>query len=159
MFNADLSPLVADGSALIAALVDADGEPIGTRAFGVIVVGDDPPVVRVALQGGEVAAAGYDPASPDAAIAVTGALVRTLDSLQLKGRVVRVEPPTDADLAVIEDHLESFKTAVEEKDRIPGKLLEYIFPEHYEMATVEVAELFDQTPGPTAGELLGRVGA
>jgi hypothetical protein len=157
VFDADLTPLLANGSALVAALVDPDGEPVAIRAFGVVVVTDDPPVVRVALQRGEIEGAGYDPAAPDAAIAVTGALVRTLDSLQLKGRVVQVEPPDERDLAVIHEHLEAFKQAVEEKDHIPGKLLEYIFPEEFEMATVEVRELFDQTPGPTAGSLLGRV--
>ena len=90
-----------------------------------------------------------------AVFAVTGALVRTLDSLQLKGRIVAIDPPTDEDLSLIDRHLEGFATAVEEKDKIPRALLEYIFPEEFEMVTIAVTDLFDQTPGPTAGNRLG----
>jgi hypothetical protein len=159
VFDADLTPLLASGSALVAALIDADGEPRATRAWSVEVTSADPPVARVALQADEVAGAGHDPAAPDVAIAVTGAMVRTLESLQMKGRIVAIEPPTDADLALIHDHLHGFATAVEEKDRIPRTLLEYIFPDRFEMVTIEVSDLFDQTPGPSAGSRLGGVDA
>jgi hypothetical protein len=155
VFDADLSPLLEEGCALVAALVDADGEPRATRAWSVTVLSSDPPMVRVALQLGEVAGAGHDPSEPDVPIAVTGAMVRTLDSLQLKGRIVGIDPPTDEDLALIDVHLEGFATAVEEKDKIPRDLLEYIFPEEFEMVTIAVTDLFDQTPGPTAGNRLG----
>jgi hypothetical protein len=159
VFDVDLSPLLAPGCALIAGLVDADGEPLATRAWSARVISTDPPVVRVGFQRGEVAGAGYDPAHPHAPVAVTGAVVRTLESLQLKGRIVRVEEPDDEDLALIREHLEGFKEAVEEKDRIPRELLEYLFPEHFEMVTIEVNELFDQTPGPTAGRRVGDAGS
>jgi hypothetical protein len=157
VFDTDLSPLVAPGSALVAALIDAAGEPVATRAWSLRVVGEDPPMVRVGLQRGELELAGHDLTHLHAPIAVTGAVVRTLDSLQLKGWVVAVEEAGEADLTILHEHLEGFCEAVEEKDRIPRKLLEYIFPDEFEMVTIQVHELFDQTPGPTAGDLLGRV--
>ena len=139
------------------ALVTAEGEPSATRAWSLEPVSTDPPVVRVALPAGEVVRVGHDPARLDVAIAVTGGDVATLQSKQIKGRAVALDAPTEHDRALIEMHVEGFFGAVERVDGIPRELLRYLVSDDFDMVTVEVAELYDQTPGPTAGDLVATV--
>jgi hypothetical protein len=157
VFDAGLAELSTPGYALIVALVTADGEPSATRAWGLEPVSIDPPVVRVALPAGELARVGHDPAELDVPIAVTGGDVATLQSKQIKGRAVAVAVPTDHDRTVIEAHVEGFFGAVEGVDGIPRELLRYLVADDFDMVTVVVAELYDQTPGPTAGDLVASV--
>jgi hypothetical protein len=112
----------------------------------------------VALPAGELVRVGHDPAALDVPIAVTGGDVATLQSKQIKGRAIAVEPPNDHDRGLIELHVEGFFGAVESVDGIPRELLRYLVADDFDMVTVEVAEMYDQTPGPTAGSLVAAVG-
>jgi hypothetical protein len=158
VFDAGLTELSTPGYALIVALVTVDGEPSATRAWSLEPVSADPPVVRVALPAGELVRVGHDPAALDVPIAVTGGDVATLQSKQIKGRAIAVEPPNDHDRGLIELHVEGFFGAVESVDGIPRELLRYLVADDFDMVTVEVAEMYDQTPGPTAGSLVAAVG-
>ena len=60
--------------------------------------------------------------------ALTGADVRTLRSVQLKGRVVSTEPATAEDVQLVADHSSAFFRAVHETDGLPIALLERLLP-------------------------------
>ena len=152
----DLSAFAAPEAALIVGTVLPGGKPYATRAWGVVLLpaagGAAPPTVRVVLDAAAVEVPGL---GSGASLAMTAADVRTLRSLQLKGRTVGLEPPTPDDLRTASTYFESFAPAVAETDGTPRHLLERLLPEAYVVAVVTVEEVFDQTPGPGAGAAVG----
>jgi len=137
------------GCAVIAATVSDDGEPHAVRGWGMTVVSRETATLRLLIDShDDVAIADL---STTGAIAITAGHVRTLQSMQLKGRVVRIEDGTDADRDRAAQHCDAFFGLVEEIDGTPRVLLERMIPLDYVAVVVEVAEWFDQTPGPGAG--------
>jgi hypothetical protein len=72
----------------------------------------------------------------------------------MKGRVIGLEPPTEADLAAFRDHTDRFFAAVVISDGNPIEQLHRLLPAETMTVEVEVDEQFDQTPGPGAGATL-----
>jgi len=130
------------GCALIVCTLDADGEPFASRAWGLTVVSCDEMRVRLL--------ATLD-VLPRGAVAITGTDVPTLRSLQLKGHVVAVEPSNAADLAKSQRYADAFYSDVERTDNVPRELLDRMTPKEFLACTIEIEELYDQTPGPRAG--------
>ena len=148
MIDEALRAFLERGGAMVVGTVSADGVPHAQRGWGCSVTG--PTTIRLLLDSSDpvlrsdIAAAGR--------LAVTSADVRTLRSVQLKGRVTAVEPePGPADLERCEAHNEELLTDIEETDHYPRALTERMVPPAYIVAVVEVEELYDQTPGPAAG--------
>lgn len=148
------TPLVLDeekvsflqgGCALIVCTLDADGEPFASRAWGLTVVSCEEMRVRLL--------ATLD-VLPRGAVAITGTDVPTLRSLQLKGRIVGVEPSNEADLVKSQQYTEAFYADVERTDNVPRELLNRMTPTDFLACTIEIEELYDQTPGPRAGSSL-----
>jgi len=131
------------GCALIVCTFDADGEPYASRAWGFTVLCAESEVRGRLLVTPDVLAEGR--------IAITATDVPTLRSLQLKGRIVDVEPMTDADLGKSEQYTNDFYDDIVRADHIPRDLLERARPRQFQAVTVLVEELFNQTPGPRAG--------
>ncbi len=150
--TAEQVALLESGCALVVGTTAADGAPHATRGWGLHVhdpaqgrmrvLVDDDPTVRACL-------------SATGALAVTGADVHTLRSIQVKGRVEEVGGPTAEDRACFARYCDDFFGAVESVDHFPRRLMERLAP--VSLAAVEVAaeELYDQTPGPAAGAALG----
>jgi hypothetical protein len=154
MFAAGLEAMVEHGAGLLVGTVSPDGEPRATRAWSAVVV--DQVVGRV-----RVAVSADDPQTlanlaSGSTVALTGADVRTLDSLQVKGRVERIEPPNEHDRATIDVQTDRFLWAVHETDGNPIEMLRRFLPHEVVMIEMMVDESFDQTPGPDAGARLGR---
>ena len=84
-------------------------------------------------------------------IAITAADVRTLRSVQLKGRIVGVEPTSPQDEAVAAEHSGRFFEAIHETDGHDLAAIRQMLPLRTLTVEVVVEELFDQTPGPDAG--------
>ncbi|MCU0262036.1 MAG: hypothetical protein MUE78_13570 [Ilumatobacteraceae bacterium] len=144
----DLDPLFAPDATLLVAGVTDDGEPRAGRAW-VVLPGDSASQVRVVASAddpGMVAAM-----RSGAALAVTSGDVRTLRSCQVKGTIVAVEPTTDVELAAMEVAVEGFVQAVHETDGSPPHELRRLLPHAVVTVVVDVAEVFDQSPGPGAG--------
>jgi hypothetical protein len=137
------------GRALIVGTVDADGAPHASRAFGITFVGSDPPEARLVLDAGDTVALAH--LASTGAIAVTGGDVRTLQSIQFKGRAVAIDPATEADREQARVQTDEFFAAVHETDHTPFEHLETLRPRDYAVCTVRVVEVYDQTPGPGAG--------
>ena len=93
--------------------------------------------------------------TPGAPIAVTGADVPTLTSTQLKGTVVRVEPAAPTDPERMQRYTDEFIDAVVRTEGTPRHLLERLVPVEVVVCLFDIAEHFDQTPGPAAGAPLG----
>lgn len=149
MFDPETAALLESGCALAVGTVAPDGTPHASRGWGLTILpGGDR--VRLLLDADDGAAIAN--LASTGAVAVTGAAVPTLRSVQLKGRAEPPMPTDDAaDLARAARFREGFFGDVERIEGTPRALLERLTPARYAVCTVTVAELYDQTPGPIAG--------
>lgn len=86
-----------------------------------------------------------------ARVALTAANVRTLTSLQVKGRVLGVEDLTALDEANRGNRTDLFLADVAVTDRVDRGILDALVPARFLVCRIDVDEVFDQTPGPAAG--------
>ena len=128
-----------------------DGEPHAGRGWGLDVLDDsEAPTVRVLVDARDpvtianLAAGG--------AVAITAADIRTLRSIQMKGRSLGVDPPDPGDAERAGRYCDAFMIDIMETDGTPRDLLERIVPEGFVPCRVVVEDRFDQTPGPGSGE-------
>ncbi len=148
VIDEQLRAFLERGCALIVGTAGPDLTPHAQRAWGCSVVGPDE--VRLLLDGSDLVQRGN--LEGGGRIAVTSADVRDLRSVQLKGRVVAIEEdPTADDLDRCEVHNDELFTDIEVTDHFPRTLVERMIPRRYVVAVVHVEELYDQTPGPSAG--------
>ena len=156
MFEPETREFLESGCALIVGTVGADGEPHASRGWGLDVVGDDPPTVRLLLDADDLVAVEH--AAAGGRMAVTAACVRTLRSTQLKGTSLGVEAPASDDEARAQRYVDQFFADIRDTDGTPTELLQRFAPAGYVACTLEIAERFDQTPGPSAGAPIGGAG-
>lgn len=154
MFTDDVIPFLESGCALIVATVSADREPHAARGWGLDVVSVDDVTVQLLLDADDARI--VDDLAADGEIAITGADVRTLRSVQLKGRAFDIEPATAGDRRRARRYCDGFFLDIHETDGTAFELLERLVPRDYLRCRVVVEELFDQTPGPGAGAPIGR---
>lgn len=84
------------------------------------------------------------------AIAVTCSQPTSYRTVQLKGRVATIADPSAEQLADVDRHAEAFSSEAEQVGLGPGsgfRLLDRALVS----VTFNVAEVYDQTPGPNAG--------
>jgi hypothetical protein len=154
LLDQETTAFLESGCALIVGTVRPDGEPHAGRGWGLDIVGPgDVPQVRLLLDADdettlELAAAG-------GAIALTAASVRTLRSVQLKGRSLGLLAPSGDEAARARRYMDQFFTDIRETDGTPAELLEAFEPAAFVACAIEVRERFDQTPGPGAGARIG----
>ncbi len=154
--HGDLGALLGQCSSLVVGLVTPEGRPVATRAWA-FDLDEGGREARVLLPSAEVRALGLPvDEALDLGIAVTGADVRTLASVQVKGRLRRLGAGTGADLARALRAFDGFATAVVETDGFDEALIARWMPASVHVAAVEVEEAYDQTPGPSAGRFLAR---
>lgn len=152
MFDGATTKFLESGNALIVATVSPTGEPHATRAWGLTVLPGSGTTVRLLLPADDgVTLANLEITG---AVAVTGADPRTYRSIQLKGHAIAVEPATDDDRARVARYVDEFFTAVIDTDGALREQVGRLEPYEYFACTIEVDDVFDQTPGPRAG---GRV--
>jgi hypothetical protein len=150
----ELVAFLESGCATIVGLVSADGAPFATRGWGTLVL-SDPARLRLLVGAGPFARAGRHVG--DGArfpIAVTGASVRTLRGVQVKGVAHDLELPTDDDLARAARFCAEFFAEIEATDGTPRWLMDRLAPVDLLAVTVDVDDVYDQTPGPGAGARL-----
>jgi hypothetical protein len=155
VFDPETTTFLESGCALIVGTVSADGEPHAGRAWGLDVL-EDGAVTRLRLLLDVDDARSIEHAVEGGDIAITATSVRTLRSIQLKGRVGGPEVADPGDSARAQRYMDAFFADIVDTDgvRTPA-LLERFVPRGYLACTVEVHERFDQTPGPSAGLRVG----
>lgn len=152
MIDQQLDGAIAAGNGLIVGSVGSDGEPRATRAWSAVVTNHTTRHVRVVVSAD-------DPATEEhlngGVLALTGAHILTLQATQLKGPVVAVEEPTASDIHTMAAHSTAFFDAVMATDGNPIELLQRLLPTRVVAVEFLVEEIYDQSPGPGAGERLG----
>jgi hypothetical protein len=151
VFDAEQTTFLESGCSLILGTVLPDGEPHAGRGWG-LDIQPDTDQVRLLLDAEDSPTVAR--AAAGGAIAITAADVRTLRSMQLKGRVLSVEVASPEDAARAVRFCEEFFTDIAETDGTPRERTERLVPVGYMACTVAVGHVFDQTPGPGAGALL-----
>jgi len=141
--------LLESGGSITVGTVDAAGVPDASRGW----------LLQVAPAGDQVRCLvpDHDRQTLDnlvagARIAVNWVHVLTLESVQLKGRVTSVGPAAAADLTASAAYREAFYAMLHQSDGTPRHLFDQLVPGGYVAVEVAVEELYDQTPGPNAGE-------
>jgi hypothetical protein len=157
VFDAATVKLLEGGCALIVGSVDGEGAPHASRGWGLDVLDASTGRIRLLLDvHDDRARANLVPGRP---VAVTGADVATLASVQLKGTSAGEDPPAPSDPARMRRYTGSFYTAIHETDGTDPAVVERITPEGVVAIVVDVIEAFDQTPGPAAGRPVDDGGA
>ncbi len=152
MLSSDLVTLLESGCGLIIATTGVDGTPRADRAWGVDIL--DPDTGRVRVLVGSTDEETLANLVERGHLAVTGTNILTLESAQLKGRVVSVEPVATDGRERVTRYCDDFFAAVAEVDDVPRHLMERLVPRELVACVVEADQVFDQTPGPGAGSLL-----
>jgi hypothetical protein len=151
LIEPEVAAQLESASSVIVGSVDPSGAPLAAHAYGAQVLASEDRI-RVVLNAAEEHLLANLRATGVAAVAVTE--VPTLRSIQVKGRVVAVEPATVADRQRSDAWRAGFFAAVHEVDGTPFELLERLAAREYACVEVAVEELYDQTPGPHAGSSL-----
>lgn len=152
MFDAETVTFLESGCSLILGLVGATGEPVAGRGWGLTVLDASAGRLRLLVDADDDVATGL--LVDSGRIAVTATDVRTMRSMQMKGRVVTAEVADDADLARAATYRDAFFGAIVETEGTPRTLVERITPAAFAVRVIDVDEVFDQTPGPRAGTSL-----
>lgn len=149
MFDDEMIRFLHTGCALLVGTVAADGTPHAGRAWGLEVVDAAAGRIRLLVEADDaVTLANLQLGAP---VAVTGADVRTLHSIQLKGRVVAVGAATEADEARRVRYTDDFIADIHDTDGMaPGPLHSWART-RIVACDIDASASFDQTPGPAAG--------
>lgn len=141
--------LESAGAAVIGT-TDDNGVPHAGRVWGIVTLAESPLRIRcfVGTNDGITVA---NLRCPGARAAITHASVLSLQTVQVKGRVVSVEPPTDKDEARCRDARDRMIDDIHLSDRTPVELIERWSNHPITTVVVDIDESFDQTPGPSAG--------
>jgi hypothetical protein len=149
----ELVDFVEGGVSLLFGTRAADGTPECVRAVGVSVSADRRRVTLLLNDAVSARTLAYLEAGSPAAVTFS----RPIDyrTVQLKGPVSSVRRGTEADRAIAERYNSAFTEALYlvGMSRAVSRRLR-VWPAT--AVEVEIAELFQQTPGPSAGERLGR---
>lgn len=155
MFDDATAAFLDSGCALIIGTVGVDGQPHAGRGWGLDLVPDGD-----GSQGGDVAgrlvvdagdAVTVENLAAGSKVAITATSVRTLHSLQMKGRALGIEAADGADHARAGRYCDAFFTDILETDLTDPLVIRRMTPTAYAVCTFSIDEVFDQTPGPHAG--------
>jgi hypothetical protein len=147
----DVAELARQGVAVIVATRDGELRPQLSRAWGPS-LSEDGARLTVCVEAAPESpmARNLESGSP---VAATLARLTSHTAVQLKGPAVEVAAPTQDRLDAVHEHIGSFiaETAVV---GVPETLARALVGTDLMTVTIEVAERFDETPGPDAGRLL-----
>lgn len=137
------------GCGLVVGAAGHDGEPFADRAWAARVVDETARRLRVTLSADDEQLVAC--LVPGRWFALTGADVRTLAAVQVKGPITWSGPADETDLALMAQQSDLFLEAIHEVDRNPVEQLRRMLPLEVMSVELEVVEAFDQSAGPGAG--------
>ena len=143
--------LARQGVAVVVATRDAALRPAVGRAWGpVLSDAEDELTLCVEAAPGSPMEANLAAGSP---LAATLSRPTTYSSIQLKGAVTQIRPPTDAELERVALHVDGFVVETAAVGLDPA-LARRLVGQSLTMVVVAVSERYDQTPGSGAGARL-----
>jgi hypothetical protein len=142
--------LLESPCALIVGTVDATGLPDATRGWGLVV--DDGGSIRLLLSSNAVTT--HENLGTTGVIALTATHFSTLVSVQVKGRMVTLEPETPDDRIRFDRFAAGCVRDLHELDGTPEEAIWRLLPPGIVACVFTVDEVYDQTPGPAAGARL-----
>jgi hypothetical protein len=146
--------LLERGCSLILGTVDEDDTPHASRGWGLDVLDAAAGTVRLLLDAADALTARH--VGRGGLIAITACDVRTLRSVQLKGRSRDLAAGDAAATARAGRYADAFFGDIVATDGTDPRLPPRLLPRAFATCVVEVTEQFDQTPGPGAGAQLGQ---
>jgi hypothetical protein len=151
LIDEDLRSLIEAGPAIAVGTRSASLQPHAVRGWGARVAADGRTVdVFVDKPGAEDTIADI---RDNARVAVTFVYIATLRSVQLKGRCVDLGEPEPDDWAWVDKHRAAFTEACE-AILFPGNAARHLWSMQVYRIRFVVEEIYDQTPGPSAGRSL-----
>lgn len=153
MIDATTVAFLEGGPGIVVGAVSPDGTPCVARGWGITVIDPERGRVRLLLPTDDPTL--LDLVGDGRRVAATAASVRTYQALQLKGRSLGVA--ADVDVEVVAQYQDAFFADLWEINGMSRELCDRFAPVGVVACTVEVDELYDQTPGPTAGAVLAPV--
>ena len=148
--------LLESGCALIVGTVTATGAPCAGRGWG-LRIGADGTSAHLLLDAAIIPKLGHEgDAFVGTYVAVTGCDVETYRSLQVKGPVTAVLDVTEDDRRHFAAYSEAYFSAIQHVDRIPREFVDRMAPTAISALTFDIVDIFDQTPGPSAGRVVAR---
>ncbi len=143
--------LLLTGPATIVSTRDEEMRPALTRGWGLAVDGDaDRLSLCVEVPVGSIVRANLE---ANGEIAVTCSRPTTYRTVQVKGTAEIVGEPDEERLRAVGEQVAAFSAEVAQLG-LPADAGEALLAEELLAVTVEPREVFDQTPGPTAGSRL-----
>lgn len=155
VISSELASFLESGVSILVGTRDARLLADCVRALGARVEGDDLVTVFVPSTLGEIAVANV---GDNGRIAVCFTRIVDHKSYQLKGRVSRVQAGDDRDRRVIDRYRGEFAESLGFVG-VPTRLTMRIAHWPCEAITFRVEEMFVQTPGPGAGDSVGKTSA
>jgi hypothetical protein len=156
LFDDATAAFLHSGCALIIGTVDAEGQPHAGRGWGLDLLDEDDPrrpegavAARLLVDADDTVT--IDNLAGGCAVAITATSVRTLHSLQLKGRGLGVGRALPEDLDRAARFCELFYTDIHETDHTDPVVTRRMTPSGYARCWFTITEVYDQTPGPRAG--------
>jgi hypothetical protein len=155
MINAELAEFIESGVAMLGASRGDDLRPEAFRAWGAFVADDGRLRVLISSDAGRT----LDNLATNGQIAVTFTDIQSFRSVQIKGEVSGdVQPAGPSDLEHLRRYHARFCARLVEIGH-PRALADRLRPFALSAAWVDVADIYDQTPGRIAGARLGAAGA
>ncbi len=152
MIDDESAALLESDVSLYVGTVDASGAPNADRAFALQVVEGG---TRLRLSVPADAGALQANLATTGVVAVTGnEIVRNL-AVQVKGRISgTLGPETAEDRARREHHVTAFSRVVHEYMGTSYDIITRRMPREFVVFEMTIEEIYDQTPGPSAGKRL-----
>ena len=152
MIDDESAALLESEVSLYVGTVDASGAPNADRAFALQVL-DGGTRVRVSVPADSQTL--QENLAATGVVAITGNEIVNNTAVQLKGRVAgSPEPETADDRARRQQHVTAFTRVVHEYMGTGYDIIDRRMPRDFVVIEVAVDEVYDQTPGPSAGKRL-----
>jgi hypothetical protein len=151
MNRTELAEFLSTGVAMLGATADAGLAPEAFRVWGASMLDDGRLRVLVSSDAARTLATVH----AETPISLVFTDITNFLSVQVKGRAVgSAEPPGPADVVQLRRYDEAFSIALAAIGHPPA-LAARLRPTLAFVVSVEIDELYDQTPGPLAGAALG----
>jgi hypothetical protein len=151
----EVAALLSTGVSLIVCTVDVQGMPDANRAWSTQVL-DGGTRLRVSISDDSHGL--IENLRATGRLAVTYTEIQELTSYQVKGRVTsEIEPESAADRTRRETYITEFAANIHRTDGTALDLIDRLMPRSFLVFEMDVEEVFDQTPGPSAGRQLAPV--